>query len=242
MEKILVIVHQATSNPGLVGQQLQERGYELDIRIPSIDDELPQTMDNHEAAIVFGGPMSANDDRSLPHICTELNWIPIALESRKPFLGICLGAQLLARVLGAKVTPHPEGIREIGYFPIQATSAGKELAPLQYVYHWHQEGFEIPAGAVRLAEGETFVNQAFRYGETAYGLQFHPEITREMMQFWTTVAADQLSLPGAQPQSQQLQEQTLYGEQGKHWLEQFLSVWLNSPSHRSSAKLSIQNS
>ena len=241
MKKILVIVHQATSNPGLVGQRLQERGYELDIRIPSIDDKLPQTMDNHEAVIIFGGPMSANDERSLPHIQTELNWIPIALESGKPFLGICLGAQLLAKVLGAKVTPHPEGIREIGYFPIRATSEGKEFASLQFVYHWHQEGFEIPAGAVRLAEGETFFNQAFRYGETAYGLQFHPEITREMMQHWTTVAADQLSLPGAQPQSQQLQQQALYGEQGKQWLERFLPVWLNSPSLCSSAKLSIQN-
>lgn len=227
MKKILIIVHQATSNPGLIGQRLQQSGYELDIRVPSIDDALPPTMDNHEAVVIFGGPMSANDDRSLPHIRTELDWIPVALESGKPFLGICLGAQLLARVLGATVAPHPEGVREIGYFPIRATSEGREFNSLQYVYHWHQEGFDLPAGAVRLAEGETFVNQAFRYGETAYGLQFHPEITKEMMQHWTTVAADQLNSPGAQPQNQQLQQQALYGEQGEQWLEQFLPVWLN---------------
>ena len=229
MKKILIIVHQASSNPGLVGQILKDNGYELDIKVPSIGDELPKTMDNYEAAVIFGGPMSANDDQALPHIRTELEWIPVALDSGKPFLGICLGAQLLAKVLGAKVMPHPEGVREIGYFPIQATPEGKnQLGSLQYVYHWHQEGFELPAGTTKLAEGETFVNQAFCYGDKAYGFQFHPEITRSLMKLWMTKAADQLTLPGAQPSAQQLQNQTLYGKQGEQWITDFLPAWLAS--------------
>ncbi|MGF1480216.1 MAG: glutamine amidotransferase [Cyanophyceae cyanobacterium] len=228
MKKILIVVHQATSTPGLVGKLLQTRGYELDIRKPSLGDRLPETMAEHEAVIIFGGPMSANDDRTLPHIRQELDWIPVALNSNKPFLGICLGAQLLARVLGAKVTPHPEGMREIGYYPIRTTPAGQaQFDSLKYVYHWHQEGFDLPSGAVALAEGETFANQAFRYGKRAYGFQFHPEMTRALMRLWMSKAAEQLSFPGAQSPSQQLQLQALYGRQGKQWLKEFLSTWLN---------------
>ena len=118
MKKILIVVHQPTSDTGLVGQILRAWGYTLDIRVPSQQDELPPTMDNHDAVIIFGGPMSANDRETLPFIGTELDWIPVALESGKPYLGICLGAQLLARVLGATVQPHLDGLVEIGYFPV----------------------------------------------------------------------------------------------------------------------------
>lgn len=104
MKKILIVVHQETSDPGLVGQLLRENGYDLDIRCPAIGHSLPSTMESYSGTIVFGGPMSANDDNTLPFIRTELDWIPIALESEKPYLGICLGAQMLARVLGGKVT------------------------------------------------------------------------------------------------------------------------------------------
>ena len=186
-------------------------------------------MDNHEATIIFGGPMSANDDNTLPHIRTELDWIPVALTADKPFLGICLGAQLLARVLGAKVSSHPQNLREIGYFSLQSTIEGKaQFESLKYAYHWHQEGFDLPTGTVKLAQGKTFTNQAFRYGEKVYGLQFHPEITRAMIKLWMTKAADQLSLPGAQSPTQQLQHQKLYGKQGEEWLRNFLPIWLSS--------------
>jgi len=144
---ILVIVHQETSNPGLVGDKLRSRGYNLDIRCPALGDALPKTMAHHAGAIVFGGPMSANDDDTLPFLRTELDWITMAVASGRPYLGICLGAQLLARVLGASVTPHPEGQREIGYCDLQPTSTGSPYftTPMA-VYHWHSEGFALPAG------------------------------------------------------------------------------------------------
>ncbi len=228
MKKILLIVHQQTSNPGLVGQIFTQNGYGLDIRCPALQQELPTTMDDHEAVVIFGGPMSANDSETLPFIRTELDWIPTALASGKPFLGICLGAQLLARVLGATVAPHPEGLSEIGYFPIVPTDSTVAYFDVpRYVYHWHSEGFELPTGAQLLASGEMFKNQAFRYGETAYGVQFHPEMTKEMIEMWTTVGAEMLTLLKGQPREEQLQKYSLYGGECETWLQGFLSHWLN---------------
>jgi GMP synthase (glutamine-hydrolysing) len=227
VKKILIVVHQPTSDTGLVGQILRAWGYTLDIRVMSQQDELPPTMDNHEGVIIFGGPMSANDRETLPFIGTELDWIPVALESGKPYLGICLGAQLLARVLGATVQPHPDGRVEIGYFPVMPTGMDSEHfdQPL-YVYHWHREGFELPKGAVSLFKGETFENQAFRYGENAYGVQFHPEMTREMMERWTTEGAHMLTLPGAQSRDEHFYQHSLYAIAMENWLKRFLCHWL----------------
>jgi GMP synthase (glutamine-hydrolysing) len=229
MKHILVIIHQPTSETGRLGQILTSYGYQLDIRLPSHGDSLPGYLDKHDAVIVFGGSMSANDENISPHIRTELNWIPLVLESKKPYLGICLGAQLLAKVLGAKVSVHPQDIHEIGYFPITPTIEGQDyFHDLEYVYQWHREGFELPSGAVLLATGKTFTNQAFCYEKTAYGLQFHPEITGALMQRWIERDMEQLTLPGSQSIIEQLRRHRLYGIQGEKWLKTFLPLWINS--------------
>jgi GMP synthase (glutamine-hydrolysing) len=226
VRKILLVTHQETSDPGLVGQILAANGYTLDVRRPCMDEALPKTMDEHDGVVIFGGAMSANDDH-LPFIRAELDWIPMAIASGKPYLGICLGAQLLARVLGASVTPHPQGKAEIGYVTIAPLST--ELALPKAVYHWHKEGFDLPQDAVLLASGEVFPNQAFRYGESVYGLQFHPEITAEMVDRWTTSGMEQLTRPEAQPREQQIADHHLYGPVVEHWLNGFLRQWLRLP-------------
>jgi GMP synthase (glutamine-hydrolysing) len=232
-KQILIIVHQPTSDPGLVGQILRSAGYHLDLRCPAAGDRLPNTMEHHDAVIVFGGPMSANDDDLLPFIRTELDWIPTALTAQKPYLGICLGAQLLARVLGARVYPHPDSLKEIGYFPIHLTPAGlEEFGRSLQVYHWHGEGFELSADSTLLAMGDRFPNQAFRYGEAAYGLQFHPEITADMIRLWTERGADQLALPGAQTLAEQLHHHHHHGRAMAAWLEDFLWNWLGGATLR----------
>ncbi|MCU0569185.1 MAG: glutamine amidotransferase [Oculatellaceae cyanobacterium Prado106] len=228
VRKILIVVHQPTSEPGLVGQKLRQAHWAIETCCPALEQPLPSNLDGYGGVIVFGGPMSANDDQTLPFIRAELDWIPLVLASGTPYLGICLGAQLLARVLGAKVTPHAEGIREIGYCPLQPTPGQTALANLSHVYHWHKEGFEIPHSAVQLAAGAVFPNQAFCYGTAAYGVQFHPEITPAMIERWTSNAPEQLQLPGAQSLEEQRQHHDRHSTQVEQWLEGFLQNWLDA--------------
>lgn len=241
-KQILVVIHQKHSSSGAIGHILRAKGYHLDVRCPAQGDHLPTDLDHHEAVIVFGGPMSANDDQTLPFIRQELDWLPIALETNKPFLGVCLGAQLLARILGGKIAPHPEGIMEIGYFQIQPVEhffrdALKEYSPPEqskhfnhprYVYHWHKEGIELPTTATKLAGGSTFSTQAFCYGDYAYGVQFHPEINTELMQKWLDLGVEMLKHPGAQNREEQLRNHDLYGDSCLNWLEEFIPFWLRS--------------
>jgi len=238
--RVLLIVHQEHSNPGRVGRLLEAFGYETVICRHACGDPLPQSLREYAAAVIFGGPMSANDDDSLPFIRAELDWIEIPLTEGKPFLGICLGAQLLARHLGARVGPHPQGFHEIGYFPVRATAEGRGLfADEQHFYHWHGEGFELPAGATLLAEGEFFRHQAFRYGD-AYGIQFHPEVTREMMLRWTEKSAHRMVLAGAQARDRQLDGQRRHDAAVDRWVGRFMARWLDQavPGAQPAARLS----
>ncbi|MEH6547068.1 MAG: hypothetical protein V7701_11590 [Sneathiella sp.] len=219
-------MHQATSDPGRVGEAIRTRGYELDMRVPAIGDPLPTTMDDHVAAVIFGGPMSANDDHEA-HIRDETKIIDLFLKTETPYLGICLGAQIMARALGAEVREHPEGVREIGYYCVSPTDEGNHLfeTPLN-AYQWHKEGFDIPVDATLLATGDYFPNQAYRVGKNAYGIQFHPEVTEAMNKRWATKAAHMLDDPGAQSKEIQLRSRRKYDPDVKIWLDRFLDHWL----------------
>lgn len=223
--KILIVLHSEHSTPGRIGQFLRHRGHMLDIRRPCLGEALPATMSGHAGAIIFGGPMSANDSDSW--IAGEIDWIDIPLREGKPFLGVCLGAQMLAKRLGASVTAHGEGHVEIGYYPIRPTPAGASLGPWPgHVYHWHREGFDLPSGAELMATGDTFENQAFRFGACAFGIQFHPEVTRLTMHRWTVLGAHRFSMPGAQNREQHLAGQLVHDHPVKDWLGRFLDRWL----------------
>ena len=228
--RILTIIHKETTIPGVVGQKLNEMGYELDIRAPIFGEPLPDDLSSYAAALVFGGPMSVNDDE--PYLHKEAVWVRSVLDAKLPYLGICLGAQMLAKVLGAKVGRHPQALEEIGYYPIYATADGEGLFPTQMnVYQWHNEGFALPNGAVPLAKGNTFECQAFRWGDRTYGLQFHPEMTAAMVDFWTTQGADLLDAPNAKPRDAQIADHQTYSASVAAWLETFLKNWLSAAPH-----------
>ncbi|EJW11450.1 GMP synthase [Rhodovulum sp. PH10] len=228
LKPVLIVLHQEQSTPGRIGHYLQVRGLPLDVRRPRFGERLPETLDEHAGAVVFGGPMSANDPDD--YVRTEIEWLKVPLRERKPFLGICLGAQMLAKHLGAAVGPRPDGRVEIGYYPLRATESGRSVVPSwpDHVYQWHREGLELPAGAELLAAGDTFRVQAFRYGPAAFGVQFHPEVTHAMMCRWTTRGDERLSLPGARPRLAHFADRPVYDGAVRAWLADFLDLWLAS--------------
>ncbi|MEX3011764.1 glutamine amidotransferase [Hoeflea sp. TYP-13] len=221
--KILVILHQEGSSPGRVGQMLLRAGFDLDIRRHALGDPLPDTLDDHAGAVIFGGPMSANDDED--YVRREIDWHRVPLRENKPYLGICLGAQMLVRHLGGTVSGHNDGLTEIGWYPLQSTPVGEALMDWpDMVYQFHREGFSLPDGAALLATADDYTNQAFRYGQNAWGIQFHAELTQVMMQRWVVRGAHRFVLPGAQLGHDHLKGRLLYDANLRHWLANFLQV------------------
>lgn len=224
---VLLILHQEHSTPGRIGHALAGLGHPLDIRRPRFGDPLPDSLQEHAGAIVFGGPQSANDEEDF--VRREIDWFGVPIAEQKPVLGICLGAQMMARTLGARVFCHVDQRAEVGYYPIRPTPEGRAL-PLDWperVYQWHREGFDLPPGAVMLAEGdEHFPVQAFRYGAAAFGIQFHPEVTHAMMCRWTVRGAARFELPGAQGRAAHFAGRPVYDYAIRNWLKGFLGHWL----------------
>ncbi len=222
---ILTILHQAHSTPGRVGQALVGRGYKLDIRRPALGDTLPETTENHAGVLIFGGPMSANDTEAF--VKKEIDFINVPLKEGTPFLGICLGAQMLAKTIGGTVAPHPEGQVEIGYYDIAPTASGEALMEWpKKVYQWHREGFRTPEGTDLLASGHHYEEQAFRVGTSAFGIQFHPELTLAMMHRWTTRAHERMKLPGARQRRDHFAGRAVYDGPVRAWLQNFMDLWL----------------
>ncbi|OLP42773.1 glutamine amidotransferase [Rhizobium oryziradicis] len=220
---VLIVLHQERSSAGRVGQMLLEKGFPLDIRRPALGDRLPETLDDHSGVVVFGGPMSANDPEHF--VQHEIDWISVPLKENRPYLGICLGAQMLVRHLGGRVQPHTKELVEIGWYPIEPTHHGRLLMKWpKMVYQFHREGFDLPHGATLLATSDTYPNQAIRYGEKAFGVQFHAELTRAMMQRWVVHGASRFTMPNAQKGRDHLEGRMLFDAPLKAWLSDFLDL------------------
>ncbi len=222
---ILVVLHQEQSTSAHVGQTLVRQGHALDVRKPRFGDPLPETLAEHDGAIIFGGPMSANDKHDF--VLRETEWIGVALKENKPFLGICLGAQMLANFLGARVYKDPYARAEIGYHDIQPYAAPvRGVDWPERVYQWHREGFDLPADAELLAAAEgAYPVQAFQYG-SGVAIQFHPEITYSQVNRWSGNTQHRLMLPGAQKRPLQLDDHIAHGPIVQRWLDAFLRNWV----------------
>lgn len=224
---VLLIDHPVSRRDDRASAQLREMGYRLEWCSPGRGEPLPPVDSDYAAVICYGGAESVNDTATKPYLRDEIEWIARWVDSGRRYFGICLGSQLLASALGARVGRHEAGLHEIGYVRIEPTAAADGFLPgPMHVYHWHNEGFEVPASAELLAAGPVFRNQAFRYGDKAYGIQFHPEVGREVMQRWIVEAAHMLSEPGAQSGEQQLAGCARYDAEMAAWLRQFIVRWL----------------
>jgi GMP synthase (glutamine-hydrolysing) len=186
---VLVLQHIACEPPGVYEEVLRERGATLTRVEVDAGDELPDWRE-FAAVVAMGGPMSANDDPALPWLSAEKAFIAHAVRSGMPFWGVCLGVQLLAASLGARVYAGAEP--EVGVLPVELTEEGRgdpvfsALPPTIPALQWHGDTFDLPAGAIRLAGSPAYPNQAFRF-ENAYGVQFHLEVSSEMAREWVDV-------------------------------------------------------
>ena len=220
---ILVVLHQATSSPGRVGILLREMGFPLDIRRPPLGERLPDTLDEHSGVVVFGGPMSANDDEEF--VRYETDWISVPLKEKRPFLGLCLGAQMLVNHLGGEVRGDPDGHAEYGWYNLEPTEAGDQFIGEwpRRVLQFHKEGVILPSNITLLARGEEkFPNQAFVYSDNAVGVQFHPELTAVMLHRWVVKAHERFNLPGATSARESLQGRLIFDAALRQWAVRLL--------------------
>lgn len=188
-KQALAIRHVAFEDAGSFAAVLAQRGYALRYVEAGLDELSVLEAEAPDMVLILGGPIGAYEDDIYPFLRDELRFIERRLAARQPLVGICLGAQLMARAAGARVYPGTAG-KEIGWGPLELTAAGRATplrhlaAELTPVLHWHGDTFDIPDGAVRLAGTARYPSQAFACGNHALALQFHPEVTAAGMERW----------------------------------------------------------
>jgi GMP synthase (glutamine-hydrolysing) len=203
MRRVVAIRHVPFEDLDGFAAALEARGYRIGYREAPIDDLGAPDLAAADLLVVLGGPIGAYEDGAYPFLKAELALIERRLARERPVLGICLGAQLMARALGARV--FPGHAKEIGWGPLELTPAGREsclgrLAAGTAVLHWHGDTFDLPAGAQHLAATRHYRNQAFACGRHGLALQFHLEATAAGLERWYAAAARHAAplLPDAQ--------------------------------------------
>lgn len=231
MREVFAIRHVAFEHLGTFEQVFTQRGYQIRYWDAGMDDVSIMKTSSPDLVVVLGGPIGAYEEEAYPFLKNELEIIDSRLHQELPILGICLGSQLMARALGAKV--YPGETKEIGWGPITLTDAGRQscLSSLEdmggYVLHWHGDTFELPEGATLLASTKMAQNQAFSWGQKALGLQFHLEILPGEIERWLIGHACEISSTAGVEVSEIRSETKRWGPLLTQAAEKCLATWLD---------------
>lgn len=235
---VVIIKHVENEGPGLIEYVLSETKIPYEILNLEVSSSLPP-IDHFTHLILLGGPMNVYEEERYPFLKKEDLLIKEAIQRGRIILGICLGAQLIAKALGARVYKAP--VKEIGWFEVELTEDGSRSTLFSHfpknfpVFQWHEDTFELPRGAKLLATSSLVPHQAFNYGREVYGLQFHLEVTEEMVREWLEEYEDELSRgSSSNPSKSQLLTETelhieTYNKRSLKFFEKFLRIKGKTP-------------
>jgi GMP synthase (glutamine-hydrolysing) len=224
---VIAINHADEIEQDAAAARLEALGYRMEWVTPAGGEALPEIADAHVGVIAHGGRYII-DDPANPFMLDELAWVGRWLQTGRPYLGFCLGAQLAAKALGAEIGAPGHGQAECGFTALQPEEAGRDLfAGLSHVYQFHYHGFDLPAGSVRLASTALYPNQAAQFAPNAYGFQFHAEYTRPMIEALLAKDPETLAMPGADPAEKQLADADAYVGAQNAWLGDVVEKWIS---------------
>ena len=223
VNRIVLVSHSAPIKDDRASDQLALLGYDLDWRTPCLGDALDPLGDDVAGTVVYGGGYAVSEIPDRDFLQEEIKWLKACMAANLPVLGICQGAQMIAHILGAEVGPHPQGLHEFGYYPVNPTADGVGFLPdTLHMAQSHYHGFGLPKGAVQLAGSAVYPNQAFSFGPNVYGLQFHAEVTRPAFRRWQDRNPDIYAQPGVQDRD----TQDTLGEQHDAAMDQWFRDFL----------------
>lgn len=202
--KIILVRHGDEPGDDRVSTWIAAQGFEAAWRAPYEGEPLDAEVgDDIAGTVLYGGAHCVDEPDVYPWLAEEAAWVRRCVAAGRPVLGICLGGQVVADALGARVGPGTSGLHEFGYYPLTAEPDQSEIPDGLVVTQAHFHEFQLPDGARRLAASQAFPNQAFRYGECTYGLQFHPEQTVEGFRRWQDADWAPYGQPGVQDRAEQ---------------------------------------